>query len=404
VESCFGTSASTKGRDNEAVVSPALARQHANPVHRVKYCLLGSHPAINSYSIVKYFDFYRQNLPVVLGSAVTAFCPGALRPLTGEILPAQHRYETLWQNYAVWPARLLKLESDCFHIVDQGLVWYSHFLRGGRRLATVHDLIAFMNATGRLHLHSPSRREKWLTRDNTRLLSQLDHIVSVSQFTADCLIRYLQIPARKITVVHNHLDREFYPLPEADRLAGRRKWFGDAEHVVIHVGKPVNYKNRLGAIRAFTLLRRRLPNASMFLVNGACTNEERSFIESAGGSANIGFIPPVPVAGLREIYNAADVLVFPSFYEGFGWPPLEAMACGCPVVSSTCASLREVVGDAALTLDDPGDHERIAALLYEVLSDAGTAAGLRRKGLSRATLFSPERALAEMANIYRMLA
>jgi glycosyltransferase involved in cell wall biosynthesis len=121
-------------------------------------------------------------------------------------------------------------------------------------------------------------------------------------------------------------------------------------------------------------------------------------------SSCVTFLPAVSVAELREIYTAADVLVFPSFYEGFGWPPLEAMASGCPVVSSTRASLREVVADAALTVDDPHDNERIASLLAEVLTDPRCAADLTRRGLARAACFSPEKSLNEVAGIYRMLA
>lgn len=370
---------------------------------QVKYCILGYHPANNSHSIVKYFDFYRRNLPRVLGCGVSAFSPGHLLH-ENDLLPIQGKGRTWAQNYLSWPAELIRLKSECFHIVDQGLVWYSRFLRGGRRLGTVHDLIAYMTATRTLALPPRSTRAKLLIRENARQMQKLDHIISVSRFTADALVRELNIPSSRITVVPNHVDQCFSAPSPSERTQKRRKWFGTAPFAVIHVGRPLVYKNRLGVIKSFALLWRRMPEARLFLVGGACTREERAFIDSGEWSTCIGLIPAVTNAELREIYGAADTLIFPSYYEGFGWPPIEAMACGCPVVSSTRASLREVVGDASLTVEDPDDHERISGLVFEILQNSQVANELRRKGLARAQLFSPDRALNAVADIYRHLA
>ena len=116
------------------------------------------------------------------------------------------------------------------------------------------------------------------------------------------------------------------------------------------------------------------------------------------------FLPSISNEDLRQFYGAADVLIFPSFYEGFGWPPLEAMGCGCPVVSTTCGSLAEVVGNAALTLEDPDDHQRIADLAYSILTETTTATDLRGRGRERAKLFAPEIALNRVAEVYRSMA
>jgi glycosyltransferase involved in cell wall biosynthesis len=317
-------------------------------------------------------------------------------------LPTRPRLEVWWQNYAEWPLELLQTQADVVHIVDQGLLWYGKFLRSGRRLGTVHDLIRFLPKE-QLPFAPVSLRADRISRECIRQLGMLDHIISVSRFTADCLVREMQTPASRITVIPNHVDSRFAPPLEEERSQNRRKWFGEAEYAVIHVGRPLQYKNRSGAIRAFALLRERLPGARMFLINGASTEEERKIIGNGSERGAYRFIPAVGDDELKEIYGAADVLVFPSYYEGFGWPPAEAMACGCPVVSSTRASLREVVGDAALTVEDPDDHERIAALLYEVLSDSATSSQLREKGLERALLFAPEKALKAVAAVYREL-
>ena len=233
---------------------------------------------------------------------------------------------------------------------------------------------------------------------------KLDHIVSVSSFTAQSLMRELGIPANRITVVPNHVDSRFKVLGEAERLGLRDKWFGDVTHAVIHVGRPLSYKNRLGVIKAFLLLRTRLARSRLFLVGGACAPDEEALIQSENCSNDVIFVPPVSMQGLIEIYNVADALVFPSFHEGFGWPPLEAMACGCPVVSSTCASLREVVGNAALTVEDPNAHQAIADRLHDILSQPPLSRELVERGLLRASLFSEQRALRGMADVYESLA
>ena len=105
-------------------------------------------------------------------------------------------------------------------------------------------------------------------------------------------MRELEIPARKISVIHNHLDPMFQPLTGPERATARAGFFGDAEYVVIHVGKASAYKNRLGAIKAFELLRRRLPAARMFLVHGPASREERDFVAESGCKPLSNFCRP----------------------------------------------------------------------------------------------------------------
>lgn len=102
---------------------------------------------------------------------------------------------------------------------------------------------------------------------------------------------------------------------------------------------------------------------------------------------------------LPALYNAADLFVYPSLYEGFGLPPLEAMACGCPVITSNTSSLHEVVGDAGIMVD-PYDVDRLADAMHKVLSNDGLREDMIKKGLERAEMFSWEKTARETLKVY----
>jgi glycosyltransferase involved in cell wall biosynthesis len=361
----------------------------------MKAVLLGPHPKNGSISTFNYFNFFATRLPPCLPDwELESKCPGGAGKASSSI--------ARWENFVLWPFRLKQVRADLLHIMDQGLGWYSAFLGRGRRLVTVHDLISYMTGKGLLDLHTVPARRRFLMAESMRQIRHSDHIVCVSECTASHVVSLLDIPASKVSVIPNVLDNDLSPLPDAEKIAVRSKWFGDAAYVVIHVGKASSYKNRIGALRAFHQLHERLPEARMFLVHGEPTHEEAAFLQESGTRKAIQFLPAITRSELREFYGAADVLIFPSLYEGFGWPPLEAMACGCPVVCTTRGSLKEVVGDAALTFTDPHDHSSLAAALRMILRDEALARDLRTRGLRRAKMFAPDKLLSQMAEVYRL--
>jgi|SRR5579871_982185 len=369
----------------------------------MKALLLGPHPGHGSFSIDNYFAFYAGALPKALPDwEIVGKLPGRPR-LAGGASTRLQRLRVQWENFVRWPLHLTISRGDLIHILDQGLAWYGEFVNGGRRLISIHDLINYMISKGSLDFGSCTQRRKLLLSRCVRQIQAAHHLVSVSNCTAGHLVSMLEIPASKITVVPNVLEDDLSPLQDQERRVARRRWFGDAEYVVIHVGKASAYKNRIGAMRSFGLLHEGLPLARLFLVHGRPDAEETAFLKESSARDAIKFLPPMTREELRQFYGAADALIFPSLYEGFGWPPLEAMACGCPVVCTTRGSLREVVGDAALTTDDPHDHRALAEQLRLILRDGTAARHLQRRGFARAKCFTASTILPQMADVYRRM-
>jgi glycosyltransferase involved in cell wall biosynthesis len=163
------------------------------------------------------------------------------------------------------------------------------------------------------------------------------------------------------------------------------------------------YKNQSGALRAFARLRVIYPGSLELLKTGVSNPEWSNGVEQLGLGEHARCLGVVPRAELPNLYNAVDCLLFPSLYEGFGWPPLEAMACGTPVVASNAASLPEVIGEARL-LCAPGDDECLARAMHAVLTDEGLRQSLVEKGLARARQFTWEETARKTLEVYERVA
>ena len=364
--------------------------------------LLGPHAGHGSYSIANYFNFTAGNIgPFVPDLKLRALAPGGAERLAELTLPQMHRAKLALEYYTYWPLQLAVTKASLFHVADQGLAWYGRFLRHGRVLVTVHDIINVLIWRKRVPFGSLPRYRLPILLENVRFIKRADHLLCDSTFTADCVMQELGIPGHRITVVFNAVDASFYAADPSERRVIREKWFGDSRFVVIHVGQATSYKNRIGALRAFALVHRSLPEARMFLIHGQPDPEEARFLQECDCEGSIRFLPAVSKPELREFYAAADVLLFPSRYEGFGWPPLEAMACDCAVVGSRAASLPEVIGDGGLLLTDPDDHQGLARSVLEVLVNPQVHQQLCLLGRRNVKRFAPSDILSQIAAVYR---
>jgi glycosyltransferase involved in cell wall biosynthesis len=288
----------------------------------------------------------------------------------------------------VLPWRLKKLKPELLHVPHYNVP----LAYGGPLVVTVHDLI---------HLLFPAFSRRPLARQYASfLLSRISRkavrIMADSGRTRDDLIRF-GVPSEKIIVVSLAVDRRFRPVP-SEEWGGVLRDYGLAPGYILYVGNIRKIKNIPRLVEAYRALKRRRPDAPPLVLAGRDQMPEESAAWRSDPSIKMS--GKVNEADLPALYSAAGLFVFPSLYEGFGLPPLEAMACGCPVAASTGGSLPEVLGDAAL-LSDPLNAEALADSMERLLSDSVLRGFLVRKGLERARFFQPEKMVEKVFAVYR---
>jgi glycosyltransferase involved in cell wall biosynthesis len=231
-------------------------------------------------------------------------------------------------------------------------------------------------------------------------LKRAGKIIAISKFTKKELVKGLGYPTEKIEVVYLGVDRRKYrPLHSFKKPT----CFEDGK-TILYVGTEEFRKNVPTLVKALHKLKKKIPTMKMVKVGRARSRLGRkkllNLISELNLKKDVKFIEYVSEKDMPLFYNSADLFVFPSIYEGFGLPPLEAMACGLPVVTSNTSSLPEVVGDAGI-MKDPNDVEGLANAMYEVLTDNGLREDLIKKGLKRAKIFSWEKTAKKISRIYK---
>ncbi len=303
--------------------------------------------------------------------------------------PVHHRLE---QFILSLETRLLNL--DLIHSPDFIPPLYNRI----PAVITVHDLAFLLYPN-------------FVTADSARYYGQLreavsraNRIIAVSQSTKQDLIDLIGAPENKIDVIYEAADPAFRPIPHEE--ARRRLAASDIdapEHFILFVGTIEPRKNLGALLRAYHLLRQRYRVDAPLLLSGAMgwlSEDILDLVKELGLEEDVRFLGKTSTEQLLCLYNLATALAHPAHYEGFGLTPLEAMACGAPVVCSDGGSLPEVVGDAAI-LAPPDDPEAWAVALHRVLEDAGLRRSLSEKGLARARRFSWEKAARETLETYR---
>jgi glycosyltransferase involved in cell wall biosynthesis len=268
-------------------------------------------------------------------------------------------------------------------------------------VVTVHDL-AFVRTPEKL----PPLKRFYLTQLCAASVARAQRVIAVSRQTAADVIDCLHVDPAKVRVVHNGVAAHFTPGDPA-AAARFRAEHNLAERFVLYLGTLEPRKNLERLVRAFARWRQADPDAAdvkLVLAGGKGWYFDTIFqtVAALGLAGDVVFPGYVPAAELPDWYRAATVFVYPSLFEGFGLPVLEAMACGTPVVCSSRSSLPEVAGSAALMVD-PDDSTQTAAAIVRVLEDAQLAAKLHEKGMRQAAQFTWTRTAATTLKAYEQI-
>lgn len=252
-------------------------------------------------------------------------------------------------------------------------------------LMTVHDLIAF--------LYPKNHNKKAVLTEKltlARALKKVKKVLSVSENTKKDLIKLFHIKENKIEIIHNAASDSF-GIVEDDLCEEMRKEKGLPKEFIFSVGTLEPRKNYGTLIEAYAKIKAHHQDTKLLIAGKKGWKSESIFekVEKLGLKNDVIFIGYVTEDELAKLYNLATVFAYPSLYEGFGIPPLEAMKCGCPVVTSNISSLPEVVGDAALLIN-PNSAEDLANALHKLLSDPSLQEDLKAKGLDQHKKFSWE--------------
>jgi len=305
-------------------------------------------------------------------------------------------------NMFTLPNALSKLECDLVH--------FPAFTGSQQRayqkvkvpiVLTVHDLtpILFPEA-------HPTKSALFWGKAFKAIVKHVTHWIAVSGNTKADLVKIFDIDPQNVTVVYEAADDIYKPYPDKQDLKGliRRK-YGIEKPFILYTGTLEPRKNIPTLLRAFAELKRKGFQHELVLIGGKGWKYEEIFetIHQLGMNDQVIVPGYVPKEDLVAFYNAAEVFVYPSLYEGFGLPPLEAMACGTPVVVSNTSSLPEVVGDAGL-LVDPLNVDGLTGAIEKLLVDEDLRQNLSKKALEKAGHFSWEGTAFRTWELYETLA
>ncbi len=302
----------------------------------------------------------------------------------------------VWHQ-TILPSIARRLQLDLLHVPSyRRLMW----TRPCPLVATIHDLAPFrvVNKYDLARMFYGRVVVKFLAR-------RQDGIITVSQNTAADIEQFFGIAQKDLRVIYNGIDHSrFFPRKPAEARSATAQKFGLQKPFVLYVARLEHPgKNHRRLIEAFERFKEQTNSDWQLALGGSDWHGAELIharISESSYSSDIRTLGFVSNEDLPTLYSAAEAFVYPSLYEGFGLPPLEAMACGCPVISSNRGSLGEVVGDAAWIVD-PEEVEDICDALIQLHSEGKSRAALVQKGLLRAKEFSWERAARETLAVYR---
>jgi len=306
------------------------------------------------------------------------------------IVPLPPREERYFEQL-ILPPYLYWYNLDIVHYLG----WAGCLAYRGKSVMTIHDvnyIFLHKNWRSRFYYNHLFRKSAYL----------VDKIITVSKSAKSQISQFLQMPEEKIKMIYEAASPSFSPV-EYQLLDEVQRRYGIGGRYILGVGTLEPNKNFRGLLRAYHLVRERMQTRIQLVLvgqKGWDYSELLSEFEDSRYRRDIIRTGYVSDNDLVALYTGAEVFVFPSFYEGFGLPVLEAMSCGTPVITSNSSSLPEVVGDAGLLID-PRNIQEIVEAIMKILHDESLQQSLSSKALKRAQCFSWDRCVQETIEVYQ---
>src|SRR3990172_8578610 len=298
-----------------------------------------------------------------------------------------------WDQYVRYQWLSRSFQGDVNHIIDHGYGHLVYTLPAHKTVVTFHD--STVNT-----LSGMAYSTRLSVQYSFTAMRKAARIITDSHVSRRDFLSLVNYPENHVEVVYPGIDPAFQPLQDREELKRRLSLPGT---YILHVGHTLPYMNVEKVLMALEcLVKRHGIDAHLVKVGDAFTRGHEALLDRLDLKGRVIHLGKIPLKDLIAIYNCADALLYPVLYAGFGLPPLEAMACGIPVVCSDRGALPEIVGDAAI-MTDPEDHQQIAAHVAVLLADSSVREAYRAKGLRQAQKYSWDNTARQVLAIYRQV-
>ncbi|HEX3046279.1 MAG TPA: glycosyltransferase family 1 protein, partial [Bacillota bacterium] len=297
------------------------------------------------------------------------------------------------------PHWLTTEKADVFHLPQNG--FRTPKTKTSKVVVTVHDLIPYF-----LPEMVRSSFLKRFIQEMPLIVTRADRIVTVSEASKKDILKIFGVDPGKIVVIPSAPAETYFPSPKIETQRMLAQLYGIKTSFILYIGGLNPRKNVAELIYAYSKIHRELLGRQKLLIIGPEGKHReclQRLTESLSLTDSVLFPGFIKSEDLPLFYNSADLFVYPSLYEGFGLPPIEAMACGTPVVCSNVSSLPEIVGDAALQVN-PYDTLALAEAMIKVLSNSTLRQSLIQKGLKRSKLYNWDQIARQMLDLYQEVA
>jgi len=352
-------------------------------------------------------DIYADSLANALRSSKDDTLAISLSAFTPTSRLEQYRENRFIMRYLRYRrySKLVKWQNaDIHHVLDHGYAHLLPSLNHGLSCITAHDLIPMLTWKGVIESHESAskRRKPWLNLKSLSYLKKYDGIVALSQNTRRDLVCQLNIDEQKITCIPPPIGDAFKPI--ADTLVSQfaKKYSLDQSSKWLMVSGSEYYKNHVGSLRAFKQLIESSDIKLKLIKTGLPTSDFNRCVEDLELESHVSQLFLDDFNELPLLYNFVDCLLFPSWYEGFGMPVAEALACGTPVVASNRGALPEIVGTLSSCID-PSDTDALASAVLKALTDRSMVDYIAVNGPNEMQRFSSETVAKMLHDFYHEL-